>query len=53
METIIRIRSMSQIMFQPKIMRKIAATIFPSKSLVTKPQISDVTGMIARITLTM
>ena len=49
--TIIRIKSIIQIMFQPRIILKSAATIFPSVNLVTKPRISAVIGMIARIIL--
>ena len=48
---IIRTRSTSQMMFQPKIKRNNAATIFPSASLVTKPKINAVTGIIAKIML--
>lgn len=35
--------------FQPKRILTIAATIFPSAILVTKPKMKAVTGMIARM----
>ena len=39
-------------MFQPKRRRRIPARIFPSIKRVTKPHTHEVTGMIAKITLT-
>ncbi len=50
--TIIKIISRIQMMFQPSNKRKIPATILPSVNLVTTPQIQEVTGIIAKITLT-
>ena len=38
-------------MFQPRRILTIAATIFPSAILVTKPKMNAVTGMIARMML--
>ena len=49
---IINTRSRIQIMFHPKINLIKPATILPSMNLVTNPQTQEVTGIIARITLT-
>ena len=52
-EKIMQMRSRIQTIFQPNRMRRIAATILPSIRRVINPQTREVTGMIARIRLTM
>lgn len=51
--TIIKIKSKSQMMLKPKKILITPATIFPSWKRVIIPQTQEVTGMIAKITLTM
>lgn len=53
LETIIIIKSISQTIVKPKISLIIPASILPSINLVIAPQSQEVTGMIARIILTM
>lgn len=47
-----QIKSNNQMMFHPKITLRMPATILPSENLVMKPKTQEVTGMIAKIKLT-